>query len=122
MKENSPLRAEAEQYFKDGFCFVVAAFDLAGTRQWRFGEHVERRARACLDELFDLFHDSQLEEKPKTPYQLLCEAREVSSWAGDGDYVLGARRQIIGHAFRLGWKGNAKLRAEVAELYRPETK
>jgi len=55
------LRKEAEKYFKEGFCGIAAAFNLADCREWRFEPVVQKRATDLLTELMGIFKANELE-------------------------------------------------------------
>lgn len=55
------LRAQAESFMDQGAPLIAAAFNLAGSRAWRFDPETRAGAERLLRELVELFHEADIE-------------------------------------------------------------
>jgi hypothetical protein len=72
------LRTEAQKHFEYGFIGLLAAFNLADCRDWKFSKEVRTVALEHLNELYRIFHVSPIRQDPKMA--------AVNAASGDHDF------------------------------------
>lgn len=58
------VRTAALRYFDQAAPMVIAAFNLAGSREWQFPPDVQERATSLLRELSHLFFENEARIRP----------------------------------------------------------
>lgn len=56
----SDYRQDAKAFFDEGCVTLIGAFNLADSRAWRFSPAVRQKAKLLIEELYGLFHDSEM--------------------------------------------------------------
>lgn len=92
------LRKKAEEFFRNGYCEIAAAFDLADCREWRFDRDTQECARGHLQELMSLFDERAIQQNCRVAganAAAHAAAKDDEFTAGDRVLVDGRRATVM---------------------------